>query len=287
MTSGVGQGIAKSRMRIWVTRAALGVALARPQSPSRIPLSGDGVLERDYVHVSVFDEEYWYDLKYLTSRGARTAIVRRYEQPPDWAEGSVLNAAFTAMTFRVIDYYRETEIRYDSPGEYLLHQWVGYRRFARAKDRILQFWFNRRRLVRRDRIAVLRAIAEVTIKRESAQFSRVGIMAELYGMRWPLHPEGESVERYCELMLESLAADGDLVSTDGYQYRLAPGGLRTLADYELEERRHGQMRSRQTLTILLTVVLAAIAGLQAYQTWQSARLSLPLAEVNAKAPGAQ
>jgi hypothetical protein len=232
-------------------------------------MSGDRVLQRDYVQVSLFDDQYWYDLKYLTSRGARAEIVRRHEHPPEWTEGSVLNAAFTSMTFRVVDYYREIEIRYDSAGEYLLHQLFGYRHLARINDRFQQFRFNRRRLVRRDRIAVLRAIAEATIRRDDARFSRVGIMAELYGMRWPLHPEGDSVERYCELMLESLAAAGDLTSTDGYEYRLAPGGLRTLADFELEERRHRQMRSRQTATIFLTVVLAAIAGLDAFQVWNA------------------
>lgn len=248
--------------RLRLRRHAIGLALTR-RAPGQIPLSDrKKVAERNYCSAYLTDPDHRYVLRYLNTRGARSLIVSKDDEST--SEGSILNSGIESMELLIVQYYKQIEIRYDSAAEFILHQFFGFRFLAFALDWLQQVTFNGRRLHRRDRIEILRVIADATIKRKDARFSDVGILSELYGSRWVRHPGANDVQNYCRLILESLVGTGDLVATN-HMFKLAPGGLKTLADYELEERRHRDNRARQTGMLLLTLVLAILGAVQVWQ----------------------
>jgi hypothetical protein len=224
------------------------------------------VARRDYAVVYLRDEDagYRYVLSYTTARGVRAKAFK--DGADAESEVSLLNYALPDLRLLIVQYIGEIEIRYDSDSEYLLHYFLDWPRFLLASDRMAQAWFNTSRLVREDRIKVLRIFVETTLKRRDTKFSEVGLMSEIYGPRWALHPKHEEMLTYYRLVLESLAKSEDLAFA-GHAFRLEGGGLKTLADYELEERRHRDNRSRQTVLAILTAVLMLIAGGQLWLTW--------------------
>src|SRR5690606_6661423 len=127
------------------------------------------------------------------------------------------------------------------------------------------FLFNRRELVRKDRMDALRHFVGETQKNREFSSSVVGYMTALYGPRWVRHPDDEHLQNFHSLVLESLAESEDLQS-DGVYYRLRAQALATLDGYEREERHHRDQLRQQYVLLALTfglIVVGLPAAVQA------------------------
>lgn len=248
-----------------LTRAAIHRALKRP-APDRIPLTGDAVGHRDYFVIRLFDPHS--DAKFLVQQLNQGGLSGLYFEEGN-SEGlalSIPNEAIAGYKFRITHYFKEFEVVYSTPHEFLIEQVSGYWRLRAFCERLLRDRYNRKRLVRQDRMKVLRLVFDNTIRDHDFKVSGWGLMDLLYEPRWSGHPDNFNLLQYYETVLRSLKGGGDLTEEAG-TFRLAPQALQTLSVFDEDERRHADQVRMQRRIAWLTFWLVMIGLLQAYVTW--------------------
>lgn len=128
--------------------------------------------------------------------------------------------------------------------------------------------FNRRKLFRADRMAILKFALEKTIERYDFRIGPGDAMTLLYGPRWAGHPENESFRRYYRMVLDSFVHAGDMVEVD-HAFAVRPQALTTIANYEESDRRHRDAVRLQSTLMWLTAALVIVGIVQATVTWFS------------------
>ena len=137
----------------------------------------------------------------------------------------------------------------------------------RIWDKLAQGSFNRKPLVRADRMEVLRFFLDKTIKKPGYSVSQVSLMADMYSLRYLDHPDEKEAGEYYDLVLDSLVVSGDLIK-NGAAYSFHHKALATLHVYEQEEQRQREMTYQQRLLAYLTAALVFVGLLQALITWR-------------------
>lgn len=187
--------------------------------------------------------------------------------------------------FEATHYYRGLQPSYTSPLGFLVGTWVGLPWWLRQYNRVTQFFYNQRRLTRRDRIRVLQTFLENTVNERGYRVGEIGLSTTLYGKRWHRHSQSMALLAYYGLVLESLEKSGDLVRKQ-YGYELAPQGIATLHAYEEDERRHADNVRIQWILAGLTAILAMISVVQIYiAVWQEVTPDPPSAPTETSQPG--
>ncbi|EJG0733300.1 hypothetical protein C4G28_RS10640 [Vibrio parahaemolyticus] len=93
-------------------------------------------------------------------------------------------------------------------------------------------------------------------------FSSLDIMSYVYGLRWYLHPQKTEVRQKMDLYLDSFVASGELLKFAS-DYKITGQAVATLEKYQIEVSRAKSDRINQKMIIVLTIILAIFAGLQA------------------------
>ncbi|MEI8697650.1 hypothetical protein [Mesorhizobium sp. ISC15] len=200
----------------------------------------------------------------LTSHGVEGVYFNATGEPG--YDCSVPKASLSGYRFDATHYFRGYSFQTTSPGQFLLSSLPALPRFIIWRDRLEQKRFNRRPLVREDRIDMLRFFLAKTIKNGSFRTTPIGLLEMLYSRRGFLHPERELVTNYYRLMLDSFVATGELL-VENHSYRLSPHGVARLAEFELENKRFKESSRQQTLIGWLTIAIVAIGAVQAYVTY--------------------
>lgn len=87
-------------------------------------------------------------------------------------------------------------------------------------------------------------------------------MVDLYSIKWVLHPYGDAQHKKVKFYLDSLVPSGELDEID-YKYSVAGDALRTIEEYEEEERKHTETVKMQRRMFWLTLVIALLTFVQA------------------------
>lgn len=182
---------------------------------------------------------------------------------------SIPNSAFSGYRIDVQQYYRGWQFSTEGYWPLIWHYLLGYAFIAVKLDRAIQFFFNRRRLVRRDRMLLLKHVLANTIVNRSYHAYAAGILTDLYSARWIKRPDRLDLLAYYELLLESLKVSEDLKLME-HGYAISPKALNTISDYDQEERRHRDNGNVQKWLVALTVVLSAAAIVQAVSAYHEA-----------------
>lgn len=170
---------------------------------------------------------------------------------------------------QITHYIGPYEFRAASAVAFLAQELLGWPYVSIFKDKLDQFFYNRRKLVRKERIEVLRIVLEGTIKNRRFAISAVGLMSTLYSNRWVFHPEKDEYLNFCTFLLDSLVGSGDLARDPGsIAYKLAPQALTTLTEYEEDERKHRDNVLQQSALKWLTVALVLVGIAQVYVSWK-------------------
>lgn len=127
--------------------------------------------------------------------------------------------------------------------------------------RIVQRLFNRRSLVIKQRLDILREAAEL-VKSGSTSIGTLEIMTGRYGYRWASHPDWQRHDQLITFYLEGLCDTGDLKKIN-HSYVLTGQAIKTLEDAEEQDRRHLANFRLQLLLAILTAVSAVMAAAQA------------------------
>lgn len=87
-------------------------------------------------------------------------------------------------------------------------------------------------------------------------------MTDLYTIKWVLHPQGEPQHQKLEFYLDSLVATGELEKVKN-KYVVSGKALRTIEEYEEQERRHTENVKMQWRMFWLTLAIVVLTLVQA------------------------
>lgn len=244
-------------------RVAARIALRKP-SPNRIPLSGkERLRQRDYYTVRIGADRIFYASS--VSKDGLTGFWYDEHDAMSWP-ASIPNKLLRHEEIAIQHYFGELEISYNSAPRFFFatvcfQPWV-----MLARERTARALYNRKKLFRADRKAVLRFMIDETINNAEFRVDAWGVMAFLLGRRVVEHPDNDSIRNYYRLLLMSLADTGDLVNEGGV-FRIAPRAFTTIAQIEESDRRHSDNVNLQGRLVWLTAFLFVVGLLQAWVTW--------------------
>lgn len=126
------------------------------------------------------------------------------------------------------------------------------------KDKSQQDRFNSQLPRIKDRMRVLDIAIDLYIQ-NGHPFGTSRIGTQIFSHRWEAHPQKEIIERELQLAIDSLVAGGELSLIHPQGYQPTGKAFTTLAEYELQNRRHRDNTTQQCLMFIATL-LAAIAA---------------------------
>lgn len=255
----------RNRLKRYFLRRVLDISLRR-SAPVLLPLSNGTVNAYD-VYLMGLDGSNQFLAEEFHAHGVSgkwwSAEKGRFDEP--------CNVPYNCLHMFNIDiryFYKGWTFHIQSAIRFLiLFHFLKYAFWVVAYSKVRQVFFNRYRLTRHDRMKVLNHILSETLNRHDYRAYHTELLTKFYSMQWVRHPQKEELLRYYSLLLESLAASGEL-KKDGVTYVLAAGALNTIAAYELEERRHRDNYRVQSGIFALTFVLALIGIAQAYAAFK-------------------
>lgn len=157
----------------------------------------------------------------------------------DGRDCTILDETFNKaeQVLTIEHYYKGNQFNYSSPVWFLAAQSIRRHSLSILGNRILQGAFNRRTLIRADRLELLRYLVEESIQNPGKHFDPIFLGMQRHTTRWFYHPQRREHQAYLNLVLESLCETGDLQKKDG-TFKVAPKALATLSQYENDERKH-------------------------------------------------
>lgn len=251
-------------IRDFFAARALRFALRRP-APERIPRTLPRAQDVNCFVAQIGDgDEKW---PFLADSSDSNGLHGRWWSGAAYdLPGCLSFSSIGSRRIEITHYIGLYEFTHTSPVNFLASELLGVPWLSIAKDKVDQALFNKRRLVRADRINVLRITLEESIRRREFSISSSNLMSLLYSNRWIFHPDKDSLLRYCSFLLGSLASSGDLVDRQG-SFTLAPKALVTISEYEEDHRRHRDQLIQQWILAGLTVALVVVGVAQVYVTW--------------------
>ncbi|PQV57540.1 hypothetical protein LX70_01346 [Defluviimonas denitrificans] len=146
------------------------------------------------------------------------------------------------------------------------------------KGRLTQSYYNARTRFRHERVDVLRKLVQLHLQHAQTQNallttpepkSIIQLLSDFYGNRIYAHPQLDEVSARFRLVIESLAASGDLKKANLHEFQLEPQALETISSYEQDERRHRDSVRQNKRLFWITVIIAIATALQAYSAFFS------------------
>jgi len=232
--------------------------------PGRIPRSGTA---GDRVNCFVVHVDYKDGKPYLLLDDFALGIVKGKEW--NGSSYSITSSlplqGLDAYSLNIVHYYGSSEIRFSGIWDFVINRLTGlaYAKIPvlRTIEKLDQYFFNKKRLITKQRMELLKVMLDHHIQRSGQGFGIVGLMTELYSSRWIRHPEGEMQERKLQLYLNSLVESGEL-ERNGTRYTIKGKAILTIEKFEEEERRHSENVRLQRGMFFLTVVIVVFTLFQ-------------------------
>lgn len=164
---------------------------------------------------------------------------------------------------RVTHYYGLTDIRFQSIIDIAFNyitKWVYLKiQVLRLIERFSSYLFNKRHLVTKKRIELLRFLVDSYLDKDKKEFNAFFLMGDLYSIRWIDHPQGKREKKKLELFLFAFREEGILKQNNNGNYELQGKALTYLEKNEEEERRHKDSLKLRRRVFWLTVLVAFAA----------------------------
>lgn len=167
---------------------------------------------------------------------------------------------------RITHYYGLATVTYDSIFCFAFHYVTRIQylkiRVVRYIETTHQYFFNKRKLVTKKRMALLEFMVNDQPDHEHNGIGINDLMTRLYSINWVLHPSAVEQQQKLKLYLDSLVEAGELQYDNG-EYIVTGRAIITLERYEEEERRHSAAVKIQKKMVWLTILLVVMAMVQA------------------------
>ncbi|MDT3736317.1 MAG: hypothetical protein ROZ00_08840 [Denitratisoma sp.] len=207
--------------------------------------------DQPYLAVEAIDQD---NLKCLEWNGSRFQIDR-----------SIPLSSFSLRDFRITHYYGLSTIEYQGILDLLVNRLTAWPyikvHVVRTLSRFDQFLFNKKKLITKQRMELLQFLVGRALDGKT-ESEPLDLMTDLYSLRWVLHPDGEQQQQRLEFYLESLVETGDLKKIN-YKYIVAGRALKTIEEYEEQERKHTENVKMQWRTFWLAYAVAFLTAVQA------------------------
>lgn len=248
-------------------RAAIRWALKYPPPKKHTMLEDD---PPDPYHFFIYLRDRAGDRKYIVQgMDAEGLSGLWFENTSAKGEArKVSNIELRDYRVEFLHFFPGYSVRYDGTGTFFWALTTLYPWRHAIWDRIAQKFFNRRPLVRFNRIAVLRFFIDRTLKKADFKVTEISLLSLMFSNRYVAHPEHEETERYYTMIMDSLVETGELDKDQAY-YFLKAKAFSTVHQHEESEQRHSDMVRQQTVLASLTAALVFVGLLQAYITWNS------------------
>ena len=168
-------------------------------------------------------------------------------------------------TLRITHYYGLSEVVYNSIYDVA---WQYFTKLIYLKiyiyryiDRTFQYFFNKRKLVTKRRMELLRLMMDDQLDRTHEGIDSLDLMSKIYSMRLFLHPSWEVQHKKLELYLDSLVLSGEL-KKENNEYVVTGKAISTIEKYEEDERRHTEAVKLQRKMFWLTIIAVIFAIVQ-------------------------
>jgi hypothetical protein len=188
-----------------------------------------------------------------------------WDESSNKAELSIPLASLCLADFRITHYYGHSEIQYSGLLDFIQNRLLPWPYFkihvARQFSGFDQYVFNKKKLITRQRVDLLRFLIERTLDGKT-EHDPLDLMTELYSIKWVLHPHGDAGHRKLEFYLDSLTETGELRKIN-YKYVVTGFALQAIEDNEEQERKHTVNVRMQFGMVLLTFAIAVLAAVQA------------------------
>lgn len=181
-------------------------------------------------------------------------------------------------SFIVKHYYRNHQKEYKNIFwlyiNYNLCLWKTTVRLKDFLEALLQWVFNRKNLVTKNRVELLKFVLNDSLSGDDDQvhfdeklkkFYPTTILNKLHTDKWILHPNRLRTKKELVLYLDSLVDTGEL-KKEGSQYSITSKALVTIEEAEKSDRRHSEIISTQRVIAALTAVLAIAAFISILKT---------------------
>lgn len=169
-------------------------------------------------------------------------------------------------SLNITHYYGLSEVSYDNIYDVAWHYVT---RLVYVKihihryiDSTYQYFFNKRKLVTKRKMELLRLMMDDQLDRTHDGISSLDVMTKIYSMRLFLHPSWEVQHKKIELYLESLVSSGELSKIND-EYVVNGKAISTIEKYEEDERRHTEAVKLQRKMFWITIVAVLFAIVQA------------------------
>ena len=232
-----------------------------PMTVSRI--GGDAKSQNCYYLYVYSNSEPKLVIKKINTKGV---IGKYFDGNAFCGDSCIPYELFNLSDIRITHFYGTATFEYKSHFNYVLHGFtrkdIVLSHLRRISSYILQFYFNRTKLIMVQRHELLKVLVQNYIDSTHTGIGHLDLMAKLYSIRWIMHPKGEEVEKKLKLYLDSLVETGEL-SKINTEYVVNGKAIVTIENYEEAERRHRDNIKAQRRMIYLTVLLAIFALVQA------------------------
>ncbi|MBO6806961.1 hypothetical protein [Thalassospira sp.] len=239
------------KLKLKLNRFVISRAL-RKRSPSRIPLSGAAVKNRNYYATYLSEDgEHKFLIESLNRNGVEGIWYDNDHEEIQHA--SIPNSTISHYDVDITQYYNELALRYSSASSFILGHLLQAARLSWFRQWATQTVYNLRTISRTDRVQVLKVLLDKKIENPDQRINLIDLISMLHGERWVLRPDCEQIQNYYEIILSALEAREDVRRVD-FGYQLNDCAFNTIAEYEAEERKH-----RDTVTLQIAIVVLTLA----------------------------
>ncbi|UBO73991.1 hypothetical protein [Aeromonas rivuli] len=122
--------------------------------------------------------------------------------------------------------------------------------------------FNKHPLQSKKRTEILKILLEQYASRNS-EFNVVSLMVHIHSSKYFNHPDKDAATSLLKLYLESFVESGEIIKTQGINYKLTGKAIVTLEAYENAEEKHAENIRLQKVITFATIVIMFLAAIQA------------------------
>ncbi|MCS0350004.1 hypothetical protein ND920_00045 [Vibrio ordalii] len=135
-------------------------------------------------------------------------------------------------------------------------------KLKRIFNKVLQSLFNKKELQIKPRYEMLDYLIEnYGISRK--EFSLTSLISDMYSLRFFGHPDRVNYQNKLRMYVDSFVESGEVSKLQDGGYKVNGKAIVTLEKYQTEERRHTDSVKLQYSMVILTLLLAILASIQA------------------------
>lgn len=245
---------------MWALRKAFGKI-----DPTRIPMSGPECEENNFYSTRIKLDGVSALVRDLDMN---TVKVLKYNPETDQCdiELDIDINNIDVNTVEITHYLHNYYTTYTGINSFILHcltrkDYVKVK-LKRILNKVSQFLFNKKELQLKPRYDLLDYLIEnYGISRK--EFSLSSLVSDMYSLRFFGHPDRENCQNKLRMYIDSFVESGEISKVKGGGYNVNGKAIVTLEKYQTEERRHKDSVKLQYSMVILTLLLAILASIQA------------------------